>query len=269
MDFYYWSLVSLSALFSFCGKPAEKPIPSQPVRQVTPISKTEEMIDSSITIEYLTGKFQPQEHPGFVEIPAALADRPGLYLRKETLEAFRKMHAAAREDGIYLTILSATRNFDYQKGIWERKWSGQRILSNGQNARTAYPDPVERALKILEYSSMPGTSRHHWGTDIDLNNFNNAYFESGKGAREFAWLREHAAEYGFFRPYTAKGPERPEGYNEEKWHWSYFPLADPMTKAAAQLLKDKDISGFQGAETAAKIQVIKNYVLGVHPSPQE
>jgi hypothetical protein len=42
-----------------------------------------------------------------------------------------------------------------------------------------------------------------------------------------------------------------------------------MTKAAAQLLKDSDISGFRGAETAAKIQVIKNYVLGVHPSPQE
>ena len=30
---------------------------------------------------------------------------------------------------------------------------------------------------------MPSTSRHHWGTDLDLNNLNNSYFTSGKGKK--------------------------------------------------------------------------------------
>jgi D-alanyl-D-alanine carboxypeptidase len=269
MHTHFWSLLSFFILFSFCRGAAEKTPSSIPATRPSPPPKPEVMIDSSITKDYLTGQFMPEKHPDFVEIPAELANRKALYLRKEALQAYKKMQSAAKKEGVFFTILSATRNFNYQKGIWEAKWEGRRILSNGKNARTAYPDPVERALKILEYSSMPGTSRHHWGTDIDLNNFNNSYFESGKGAREFTWLQEHAGDYGFFRPYTAKGPKRPNGYNEEKWHWSYFPLADPMTKAAAELLKDEDISGFKGAETAVKIQVVKNYILGVHPSPQQ
>ena len=80
------------------------------------------------------------------------------------------------------------------------------------------PEPVERARMILTYSSMPGTSRHHWGTDMDLNKDNNGYFATGEGLKVYEWLQAHAHEYGFCQPYTPKGPNRPEGYNEEKWH---------------------------------------------------
>ncbi|NJK84501.1 MAG: M15 family metallopeptidase [Saprospiraceae bacterium] len=52
-----------------------------------------------------------------------------------------------------------------------------------KTAAATTPNPQERALKILKYSSMPGTSRHHWGTDIDLNSFSNSYFEQGEGKK--------------------------------------------------------------------------------------
>ena len=49
---------------------------------------------------------------------------------------------------------------------------------------------------------MPSTSRHHWGTDIDLNSLNNSYFSSGKGLKEYDWLTTNANHYGFYQVYT-------------------------------------------------------------------
>ncbi len=228
-------------------------------------SKLDNMhIDTSISLDYLMGKFNPAEHVDFVKIELRYADRPGMYLRKEAYQAFRQMYEAAKAAGVRLQIRSATRNFYRQKTIWEAKWKGQRRLEGGEDASKAYPAPRQRALRILNWSSMPGTSRHHWGTDIDLNNFTNAYFEKGKGLKEYEWLSEHAASFGFCQPYTAKGPARPDGYNEEKWHWSYIPLSQALTQQASLRLKDDMIRGFAGAEVAAELEVVKKYVLGIN-----
>ena len=186
-------------------------------------------------------------------------------MRKEAYASFINMYEAALENGIKLVIRSAARNFDYQKGIWERKWTGETILSNGINAATDIEDHNQRALEILKYSSMPGTSRHHWGTDIDFNSFDNSWFDSGQGLVLFNWLEENAGKFGYCRPYTKKGPVRPVGYNEEKWHWSYTPIADDYTKYAQVFLSDDMIKGFKGSETASSISVVQNYVLGIHP----
>lgn len=218
----------------------------------------------AFTIDYLIGKFDPAKHPDFVEIAPEHASRAGMYLRRDAYEAFKKMYAAARQDGIRLTIISATRNFDYQKGIWEAKWTGARLIEDGENLAQTTPDPVERALKILRYSAMPGSSRHHWGTDMDLNNLNNPFFDNGEGKKIYDWLRAHAASFGFCQPYSPKGPGRPDGYNEERWHWSYLPVARPLTDLARTQLKDELITGFKGSETASRIGVVEKYVLGVN-----
>ena len=216
------------------------------------------------SIEYLMGKFAPATHPDFVVVDKKYAEGEGFYLRKDAYESFQKMWEAAQADGITLTIVSATRNFYRQKQIWEAKWTGQRKIENGTNAAQKYKDPKTRALKILEYSSMPGTSRHHWGTDIDLNDLDNYTFEQGPGKKVYDWMQKHAAKYGFCQPYTVKGKERPNGYNEEKWHWSYIPVAQHLTKLAAQRLQDDMIGGFEGAETAKGIGVVEKYVLGIN-----
>lgn len=203
--------------------------------------------------EYLLGKFDPTSHSGFVPIKTPYADKAGMMLRKEAFEAFEAMWKAAEKEAVLLKIISATRNFARQKDIWENKW---------KRYEKAVPKPEDRALKILEYSSMPGSSRHHWGTDIDLNDLNNAAFETGgKYEKVYAWLQAHAHEYGFCQPYTAG---RASGYQEEKWHWSFTPLSKSLLETYKNTLHDTDISGFMGAETAAEIGIVQHYVLGIN-----
>ncbi len=254
----------LVVLFLSCNEQAPKP-------KVEEISDTidkpmQENKEDFLSLNYVTGKFNPAEHKDFVIIPKKYADREGMYLRKEVFEAFLIMDEAAKKDGIKFVIRSAARNFDYQKGIWERKWTGKTILSDGTNVEKDIHSAKAKSLKILEYSSMPGSSRHHWGTDFDLNSFNNEWFETGEGLKMYNWLTAHAKDYGFAQPYSPKGAERPEGYNEEKWHWSYLPTANKLTAFASQELKSHMIKGFLGDETAEEIDIVKNYVLGIHPT---
>lgn len=217
---------------------------------------------TQITIKEVMGQFDPSKHADFVIIDSKYADRDDRLMYSYAYEAFQNMWNAANSDGVELKIISATRNFDYQKGIWERKWNGQTKVE-GRTLPEWIPNPLVRAKKILEYSSMPGTSRHHWGTDIDLNAFENSYFEKGKGLQEYEWLRKNAVTYGFCQPYTAKGVKRPTGYNEEKWHWSYIPSAKIFLERAKEL-SDSMISGFDGSETAEEISVVENYIFGIN-----
>ncbi len=220
--------------------------------------------DPTAELDYIMGKFDAASHPDFVEIDRQYGSEAGMYLRREAYEAFVRMHEAARKEGIALHIRSATRSFWHQKRIWEAKWTGSRQV-DGKDLSKTIDDPVARALKILEYSAMPGSSRHHWGTDMDLNELNNGHFEQGIGLKTYQWLQAHAADFGFCQPYSPKGKERPEGYNEEKWHWSYLPLSDSLTKTAREHLTDEMMKGFLGAETATRIGIVKKYVLGIGP----
>jgi zinc D-Ala-D-Ala carboxypeptidase len=218
-----------------------------------------------LDVAYLTGRFDPSADDRFTEVDARFASRKGMFLRQEAYEAFIKMRDAASKDGIVLTVISATRNFNYQKSIWESKWNGSRPV-NGKNLAQTLSDPMQRAKEILKYSSMPGTSRHHWGTDMDLNSVENKYFETASGKKLFEWLTTHAHEYGFCRPYTAKGENRPTGFEEEKWHWSYLPLSKNCMQAYKQQVRYTDLTGFKGSETAEKLHVIEDYVMGVSES---
>jgi len=217
----------------------------------------------TIPLKYIIGKFEPSQDSNFVKIASQYTNKSNIYLHKEAYAAFLDMYAVAKKDGIDLRILSATRNFDSQKSIWEAKWNGQRKLSDGTNA-AEISDKNTRALRILEYSSMPGTSRHHWGTDIDLNNLNNPYFEKEPGKKVYDWLKANAGQFGYCQPYSPKGAQRPDGYNEEKWHWSYLPLAKAYLASAKQLLKNEKIEGFAGAEVAPSIRVVEKYVFGIN-----
>ena len=216
--------------------------------------------------EFIMGHFDPSKHGAFRKINKEHTNKPFIYLHAETYSAFIKMDSAASKVGVELIIRSATRNFEYQKGIWERKWSGETKIENGKDASLAYPNSEDRARSILKFSSMPGTSRHHWGTDIDLNSFDNAYFETGEGLELYKWLTDNASTYGFCQVYTEKSINRPNGYEEEKWHWSYVPISKYLTQFAKQQIKDSDISGFKGSQTAVEIKIVDNYILGINQS---
>jgi LAS superfamily LD-carboxypeptidase LdcB len=134
-------------------------------------------------------------------------------------------------------------------------------LVEGQNL-TEVTDLEKRAKLILLYSSMPGTSRHHWGTDMDLNSLENSYFDSGEGLKIYQWLTTHAAKFGFCQPYTSKAAGR-TGYEEEKWHWSYWPLSKKLLSDYVKSVRYSDIKGFEGSKTAKSINAIEKYVQGI------
>ncbi len=211
------------------------------------------------TIPYLLGRFEPAAHPAFAPVPSARASRAGMHLRRDALAAFTQMADAAARDGVTLRIVSATRNFGAQQTLWEDKWAG-RTRVDGRDLSTER-DGERRARAVLTFSAMPGASRHHWGTDVDLNALNDAYFLRGEGARVYAWLRANAARFGYCQPYTPKGEARPTGHEEEKWHWSYRPVSQPLLEAYARRVTADSIRGFQGAEQAGF--VIREYVLGI------
>lgn len=250
-------LITCSIVFVFsCQSNASKSIDKE-LNSVQPESviKTDTLKpmpqDSlNITKEFVLGKFNYKTDTTFTKVSATHSAKT-LYLHKNTYNAFLEMYNAAKEDGIELIILSGTRNFDEQKVIWERKWNKYKNLK-----------PKERALKILEYSSMPSSSRHHWGTDFDLNSLTNSYFSSGKGKAVYDWLSANANNYGFFQVYTDKDHGR-TGYNLEKWHWSYLPLASQYLNYYNTNITSADISEFKGAELAEDLHIIVDYVNGI------
>lgn len=264
MNRSFYGLLTLVFLIISCSNSVKNPEINGSSEEEIPVENHIE-IDTAFTLDYLRGHFQPSKHADFVKVDPTYTDAyRTYYLHRETWESYKKMADAAAEDGVKLIIRSATRNFDHQKSIWEGKWTGSRLIEEGANAAEKYPDPETRALRILLYSSMPGTSRHHWGTDIDLNNFTNEYFKEGEGAKIYQWLVTNGPEFGFCQPYTEKGEDRPFGYEEERWHWSYVPLARQLTELAKLELADEAISGFLGAETATQIGVVQKYVLGIN-----
>lgn len=162
----------------------------------------------------------------------------GFQIRKEAFDAFTKMKNAASKDNISIQVVSSYRNFAHQNRIWERKYKSftQQGLS-----------PEKAIQKIIEYSTIPGTSRHHWGTDMDIIDANVAqpknvlspsHFENkGCYVNLKKWMDANSKDYGFYLVYTDK-PER-KGFKYEPWHYSYKALSCDYLHAYRKLnLKD-------------------------------
>ena len=178
-----------------------------------------------------------------------------VYLKRETYKAYIKMHDAAVKDGVNLTILSGTRSFNDQSYKWSSKWNSSQFSNIKSN--------TEKAKKLLRWWSMPGTSRHHWGTDIDLTNMKLAFYKTTQGIKMFKWLQKNAFRYGFYQPFNAN---RTMGYQEEKWHWSYLPQASTYLNEYIKQITYKDIAGFDGWQTAKGLDVINTQVLAINIS---
>ena len=155
-------------------------------------------------------------------------------MQQETYENFLLMKAAAAKENINIEVVSAYRSFRRQKDIYEGKY--RRFTAQGMN-------PMAAIEKIIEYSTIPGTSRHHWGTDIDIIDANAPRPQSvlqpehfhGKGpfCKLKDWLDQNAESFGFFEVYTDNAHRK--GFKYEPWHFSYAPVSKPMLEEYKKL----------------------------------
>ena len=169
-----------------------------------------------------------------------LADPPCV-LHAQVSTPFSRLRRAAARAGFDLVPQSAYRDFDRQLKIWNAKFNGEATLNDASGrpiAALALP-PAERIDAILRWSALPGASRHHWGTDLDLIDraaipsgyrvqlIAEEYAPSGPFGPLAAWLEANAARWGFFRPYRGVL----SGVEPEPWHFSFAPLAEPARRA--------------------------------------
>lgn len=152
--------------------------------------------------------------------------------------AMQRLQRRAAEAGFDLAIASGHRSYRRQLAIFNAKARGERPVysEGGQELRRDDMDDRAWLHAILRYSALPGTSRHHWGTDFDIWDRNAVsedyqlrlepaeYDSDGPFAELTDWLstliRDGDSE-GFFRPYAKDRG----GVAVEPWHLSHRPSA--------------------------------------------
>ena len=205
-----------------------------------------------------------QELTGQVRTHIVDLPDPPCALHAHVHTAFLAMRRAAAAQGFNLAAQSSFRDFERQMHIWNGKFSGTRPMYDaaGNRVDPAALTPAARVRAILEWSALPGASRHHWGTDVDLIDrsaippgyqvqLTAAEFAAGGPfAALAAWLEIHAARFGFFRPYRGVR----SGVQPEPWHFSFAPVAEnARQELTAAVLR----SALENAPLLGKEQVLE------------
>ena len=213
-------------------------------------------------------EYSLEELMGKKDIPLFGKD---INLRKDAHDAFVEMRKAAYGDGIDLKVVSSFRSFYRQDAIWERKYL--------QNTNEKGMTNLAAIEKIIEYSTIPGTSRHHWGTDVDIIDgyrkttgsvLSPQKFEEGGPFALFKqWMDENANKFDFYLVYT-NDPKR-KGFKYEPWHYSYAPISKPMLKAfrkknIAKLIMQEDIIGKEHFTAGFLKSYIQDHILDINPA---
>lgn len=209
----------------------------------------------TFSLEELTGQIDFAEDTNFRAIKRDYCyGGRTLYLRQEACDSLEAMCNAAKKDGIKLLVRSASRDYQQQCYFWNRDW--KKTSKRG----------VEKCLDVMKIVAMPGISRHHWGTEVDIDGLGNRYHKATiEDNKRYAWLKENALRFGYYQCYD--GDTSRTGYQEETWHWSFYPTGQKMTQDMVHLMTYGDIPEFSGCEHAEEMDVIQYYILGIGSVP--
>jgi LAS superfamily LD-carboxypeptidase LdcB len=223
----------------------------------------------------------PLELTGRARTHVVQLDELRCALHRDVVEPFAALRAAAAREGMDIRVFSAFRDFTAQLSIWNRKFSGQRPLlaRDGSLLQHAALDPDQLIDAILCWSALPGASRHHWGSDIDV--FDAAavtpdyrvqllpeeYAGGGPFARLDRWLEENADRFGFFRPYDRDRG----GVHPEPWHISHAATSVPALgrltpELVAEALQAGEVLG-SGAVLERLEGIFRRFVVNVARPP--
>ncbi|MBR0509338.1 MAG: M15 family metallopeptidase [Clostridia bacterium] len=122
-------------------------------------------------------------------------------------DVFRQMAAAAKADGVQLTIAAGYISLERQAEMFAAETD--RLTAKGMDAAAA---AAEAAYTVLP----AGCSENNLGIAVDLGWFDGSFADSPV----YAWLCAHAGEYGFIERYT-KEKEEITMVSAAPWHWRY------------------------------------------------
>ena len=120
---------------------------------------------------------------------------------------YEKMYKAAAKEGVYLTPCSGYRSYSLQERNYNRKVQYYKDLGYSE---------AQAKVKAATSIMPPGSSEHNLGYAMDIVCVEE-YFEDSK---QFAWLQENAADYGFIMRYP-KDKQHITNVIYEPWHWRY------------------------------------------------
>jgi len=225
--------------------------------------------------------FTPEELTGRAASHVVLLAGFPVQVHRDVAAPFLALRAAAARDGIDLVPVSGFRDFARQCLIWNGKYRGERPLLDrrGEPLAAASLAPAARVDAILVWSALPGASRHHWGTDLDVIDaaalppgytarlVPAEYAPGGPFARLDGWLTVHAAGFGFYRPYS----QDRGGVLPEPWHLSHAAVAARAQDALGVDVLREALAGTGlegGDEIGARLAALHaRYVLNVDPAP--
>ncbi|MBR3818863.1 MAG: M15 family metallopeptidase [Clostridia bacterium] len=161
-----------------------------------------------------------------VELAPCITDDPdSLKLDYRVAPHYNEMYNAALEDGIELTPVSGYRSVERQQRNFENKID--KYLNQGYGKIEA----TQMAATII---LPPGTSEHNAGLAMDICSLEQDFEET----KEFRWLSENAADYGFILRY----PEDKQDVTKiiyEPWHWRYVGVETAKAmKASGQCFEE-------------------------------
>lgn len=158
----------------------------------------------------------------------------GVFLHEKIVADWRQLESNAQQFGLQLQAVSGYRSFERQLFIWNGKANGERAVldADSRPIDISKLNDEQKLEKILIWSAIPGCSRHHWGTDLDvaaelppdyqLQLVPAEYAAGGVLAELGAWLDRGAlAECGFARPFQAGRSK----VASEPWHISHVQQA--------------------------------------------
>ena len=159
-----------------------------------------ETINDPSSITVLVNKFYSLPADYVPEDLVSIPSFPNLQIKKDAVDDFEKLLAAAKLDNIIIIPYSTYRSYEYQEGLYNKY-----LQTDSQE-------------EVDTYSARPGHSEHQTGLALDVRSSSHW---SNLTDSDYEWMLDNSYKYGFIIRYP-KNNSRITGYQEEPWHLRYI-----------------------------------------------
>ncbi len=167
-----------------------------------PVDSNDPYYEASMPLLVNPDNLMPEDYK-----PTVVSVGGNYKLETRAAAAWKKMQAAASNDGVSLWIISAYRTLERQTELYNEKVEEYKALGYSE---------ADAKAEAGKWVAVPGTSEHCLGYAADLCSLE----ESFENSNQFAWLQKHFAQYGFILRYPKDKVDITK-ISYEPWHYRY------------------------------------------------